>query len=164
VPTAIEVAPVTVATDDDLAVTTSTVIETGCTFHRRLLPMRTGLMGKSDKYLSGSCSARLLGCGIGGLSRSIHPVPHSLNGSHHLPDFWLDVTLCFWLFLLNRHPQLFFPVTSVRQLCAGFDRHLQQTDIKRVIMPFRLRYCMRRCCTSSRRRLNCSRNPRSCLG
>ena len=60
VPTAIDVAPVTVAADDDLAVTTSTVIETGGSFHRRLLPMRTGLMGQSDKYLSGSCTARLL--------------------------------------------------------------------------------------------------------
>jgi hypothetical protein len=101
---AIDIAPVTVAADDDLAVTTGTVVKTGGVLHRRLWPMRTGLKGKSDKYLSGSCSARLLGCGIGGLSRSIHSVPHLLNGPLYLPGFFLDVTLFGRLFLLPRYP------------------------------------------------------------
>ncbi len=91
---AIDIAPITVAADGDLAVATGTVIEAGSVLHRQLLPMRTGLKRESDKYLLGSCIARTLGCGIGGLSRSIYPVPHLLNGPIHLPDLFPDVTLC----------------------------------------------------------------------
>ena len=46
--TAIDIAPIAVTADRDLAVTAGTVVEAGSVLHRRLLPMRTGINGSLD--------------------------------------------------------------------------------------------------------------------
>ncbi len=100
VPATIDIASVTVAADDDLAVTTGTVVKTGSVLHRQLWPVRTGLMGESDKYLSGSCYARPWGAVSGdcrgqytryrtfSTARSIFPVSFLLSPSLADYFFW----------------------------------------------------------------------------
>jgi len=58
---AVDVAPVTVTAEGDLAVTTGTVEKTGSDFHRQLPPMRTGPVSAGEGYLLSGRAAHGLG-------------------------------------------------------------------------------------------------------
>ena len=83
--------------------------------------MRTGLTGKSDKYLFGTCTARALGCDIGDWQVDKTRYRTCLNGSPCLPDsaFYVTDLSCSHL------RQQFVWQSTLRQICAGFYSHLQ---------------------------------------
>lgn len=62
---AVDVAPVTVAAEGDLAVTTGTVEKTGSDFHRQLPPMRAGPVSAGEGYLLSAVQRTVWGRGSG---------------------------------------------------------------------------------------------------
>jgi hypothetical protein len=108
--TAVDVAPVTVAADHHLAVTTGTVEQTCTGLHRPLRPMRDGLKPTAERYFSVGRASHGVGAryreDCGGQSRC----RAFLNGPDDLTDCAQLVTSLrpaadltpFWLFPLPR--------------------------------------------------------------
>jgi hypothetical protein len=95
VASAVDIAPVTVAAQGDLAVTTGTVEKTGCEFHRQLPPMRAGPVSAGEGYLLSGRATHGLGawqrldCGGRGRCHACLNGPDGLTDSTHNVIPWL---------------------------------------------------------------------------
>jgi len=72
--TAVNIAPVAVAADHHLTLTTGAVEQTGGALHRALLPMRTGFQSNRERYFRVAVHRTVGGAVSGRLWRS-EPVP-----------------------------------------------------------------------------------------
>jgi hypothetical protein len=92
---AVDIAPVTVAAEGDLAVTTGTVEKTGSEFHRQLPPMRAGPVSAGEGYLLSGRAAHGLGawqrldCGGRGRCHACLNGPDGLTDSAQNVIPWL---------------------------------------------------------------------------
>ena len=85
--TAVDMAPVTTAANNDLSTATGTGKQTGGVLHRPLLPMRTGLKTPRGRYLSSGRALHVTwGCGTGKTCRS-ERCRTCLNGSDHVHQY-----------------------------------------------------------------------------